>query len=112
MRIPLTFVYCLGTWNALGQDLTHDKITSTLNGLSENGINITSLIIDDGWQDIDSRGPSQWQHGWKDFEAKPNAFPRGLKGLVSEIRNSHKNIQHIAVWHSLLGYWAGLTPAP
>lgn len=101
-----------GTWNALGQDLTHEKITSTLNGLSANGINITSLIIDDGWQDVDSRGPTQWQHGWKDFEAKPDAFPSGLKGLVSEIRASHKNIQHIAVWHSLLGYWAGLTPAP
>ncbi|KAK1829483.1 glycoside hydrolase [Podospora conica] len=101
--------YC--TWNALGQDLTHEKITSTLNGLSANGINITSLIIDDGWQDVDSRGPSQWQHGWKAFEAKPEAFPSGLKGLVSEIRSSHKSIQHIAVWHSLLGYWAGLTPS-
>ncbi|KAK4245052.1 glycoside hydrolase [Corynascus novoguineensis] len=101
--------YC--TWNSLGQKLTEEKILSALDTLAENGINISNLIIDDNWQDIDYCGDGQWQHGWNDFEAEPTAFPRGLKALVSAIRSKHRNIQHIAVWHALLGYWGGLAPS-
>jgi hypothetical protein len=90
--------------------LTEEKVLEALDTLAKNKINISSLIIDDNWQDIDYRGESQWQHGWNDFEAEPKAFPRGLKALVSDIRTKHKSIQHIAVWHTLLGYWAGLAP--
>lgn len=99
-----------GTWNALGQRLTEDKVLKAVDTLAEHKINITSLIIDDNWQNIDYRGQGQFQHGWNDFEAEPKAFPRGLKAMVSEIRSKHRNIQHIAVWHALLGYWAGIAP--
>ena len=99
-----------GTWNSLGQQLTEEKVLNALDTLAENDIHISSLIIDDNWQDIDYRGNGQWQHGWNDFEAEPKTFPNGLKKLVSTIRSKHKNIQHIAVWHALLGYWAGLAP--
>ena len=71
---------------------------------------MTSLIIDDNWQNIDYKGDGQFQHGWNDFEAEPKAFPNGLKSTISEIRSKHKNIEHIAVWHALLGYWAGISP--
>ncbi|KAK3945452.1 raffinose synthase Sip1 [Diplogelasinospora grovesii] len=98
------------TWNALGQKLTDEKVLKAVDTLAENNISITSLIIDDNWQSIDYRGDGQWQYGWNDFEAEPKAFPKGLKALVSEIRGRHKNIQHIAVWHALLGYWAGIAP--
>jgi hypothetical protein len=99
-----------GTWNSLGQKLTEGKVLKALNTLAENKINISSLIIDDNWQDIDYQGNSQWQHGWNDFEAEPTTFPSGLKALITNIRSKHKNIQHIAVWHALIGYWAGLAP--
>ncbi|KAL2129449.1 hypothetical protein VTI74DRAFT_7789 [Chaetomium olivicolor] len=100
--------YC--TWNSLGQELTEEKVLHALDTLAENNIKISSLIIDDNWQDIDYRGDGQWQYGWNDFEAEPKTFPRGLKALISDIRSKHKNIQHIAIWHTLLGYWAGLAP--
>lgn len=100
-----------GTWNSLGQGLTEDRVLKALGTLAENKISISNLIIDDNWQDIDYRGDGQWQHGWNDFEAEPKTFPRGLKALVSDIRSKHKNIQHIAVWHALGGYWAGLAPS-
>ncbi|KAK3694543.1 glycoside hydrolase superfamily [Podospora appendiculata] len=100
--------YC--TWNGLGQELTAEKVSKALDTLAENHINIRNLIIDDNWQDIDYRGAGQWQYGWKDFEAEPKTFPKGLKALVSEIRSKHANIQHVAVWHALLGYWGGLAP--
>lgn len=98
--------YC--TWNALGQDLTDEKVFNAVDKLAENNINITSLIIDDNWQDIDYTHESQFQRGWKSFEADPKTFPKGLKETVTRIRSKHPNIQHIAVWHALLGYWGGI----
>ncbi|KAK4144385.1 putative galactinol--sucrose galactosyltransferase 6 [Dichotomopilus funicola] len=100
--------YC--TWNSLGQRLTENKVLDALDTLTKNKINVASLIIDDNWQDIDYHGDGQWQYGWNDFEAEPKNFPRGLKALVSDIRSKHKHIQHIAVWHALLGYWGGIAP--
>lgn len=55
-------------------------------------------------------GNGQFQHSWKNFEADENAFPDGLKQTVSKIRDEHHNIQHIAVWHAILGYWGGIAP--
>ncbi|KAI1855650.1 hypothetical protein JX266_000515 [Neoarthrinium moseri] len=100
--------YC--TWNALGQDLTDEKVFKAVDTLAENNINVTSLIIDDNWQDIDYTHDSQFQRGWKSFEADPKTFPNGLKNTVQRIRSKHPNIQHIAVWHALLGYWGGIAP--
>lgn len=100
----------VGTWNALGQRLTEQKIVDAIDKLEKHNINITSLIIDDNWQSIDYKGPSQFQYGWIDFEAEPEAFPNGLKAAITKIRQKSPNIQHIAVWHALLGYWGGISP--
>ncbi|KAH6900315.1 glycoside hydrolase superfamily [Thelonectria olida] len=99
------------TWNALGQRLTDQKIFDAVEKLAQQDIKVSSLIIDDNWQSIDStNGGDQFQHSWKEFEADPEAFPRGLKSTVSHIRQKHPHIKHIAVWHALLGYWGGLAP--
>lgn len=116
--------YC--TWNALGQDLNEQKIFDALNILKDNGISstlqarvvnifltsrpVTNLIIDDNWQSLDNHGQSQFQRGWTDFEANTEGFPNGLKHTAIGIREQHPNIQHIAVWHALLGYWGGVSP--
>ncbi|PHH88807.1 hypothetical protein CDD83_7030 [Cordyceps sp. RAO-2017] len=100
--------YC--TWNALGQKLTEEKVLDAVQKLAEHEIDITSLIIDDNWQSINKKGESQFQYAWNEFEADREAFPRGLKGLVSQIRDQYPGIQHIAVWHALLGYWGGIAP--
>ncbi|KAJ5175227.1 Aldolase-type TIM barrel [Penicillium canariense] len=100
--------YC--TWNGLGQDLNEEKIIHALDTLKAHGINIVNLIIDDNWQSLDNEGQSQFKRRWKQFEANPKAFPRGLKQTVETIRRSHPNIGHIAVWHALLGYWGGISP--
>ncbi|KAJ5565019.1 Raffinose synthase [Penicillium frequentans] len=100
--------YC--TWNGLGQNLTEEKILGALDALKNHGINIVNLIIDDNWQSLDNEGESQFKRRWKEFGANPKAFPRGLKQTVETIRRSHRNIQHVAVWHALLGYWGGICP--
>lgn len=102
--------YC--TWNALGQDLTQEKILNALEDWKSHGIEIVNLIIDDNWQSLDSSevGGSQFKRRWLQFEANPVAFPKGLKDLVQSIRRSQPSIEHIAVWHALMGYWGGISP--
>lgn len=99
--------YC--TWNGLGQDLTEKKILNALDSLSAEGIKITNLIIDDNWQSL-AKGDTQFVRGWSDFDANKDGFPNGLKATTSEIRKKHPNVNHIAVWHAILGYWGGIDP--
>ncbi|CAK7246039.1 MAG: hypothetical protein STHCBS139747_007661 [Sporothrix thermara] len=100
------------TWNALGQNLSEDKIVAAVDELARQGIRIANLIIDDNWQSIDRAHPDgQFQYTWTRFEADPQQFPNGLKHAVQRIRTLHPTIEHVAVWHALLGYWGGLTPA-
>lgn len=94
----------------MGQRLTEEKVLGAVDELAKHQIKITSLIIDDNWQNIDYQGEGQFQHGWNDFDAEPKTFPHGLKHTVQAIRKNHPHIQHVAVWHALLGYWAGLSP--
>jgi hypothetical protein len=98
------------TWNALGQNLTEDKILEALDSLKEHGINIVNLIIDDNWQSLDNEGESQFRRGWRSFEANEKGFPSGLGHTAMTIRQRHPNIEHIAVWHAMMGYWGGISP--
>ncbi|KAJ2989628.1 hypothetical protein NUW58_g3376 [Xylaria curta] len=100
--------YC--TWNALGQRLTEDKLLHAVQLLKENNINVSNLIIDDNWQDVDYNGPDATSYGWKKFEAEPKSFPNGLKHTISQIRERLPSLEHVAVWHALLGYWGGISP--
>ena len=98
--------YC--TWNGLGQNLTDEKIYKALDHLSAENINITNLIVDDNWQSL-SAGETQFLRAWTDFEANEEGFPDGLKKTTTEIRKRHPNVNHIAVWHAILGYWGGVS---
>ncbi|KAG9641373.1 glycoside hydrolase family 36 protein, partial [Aureobasidium melanogenum] len=99
------FTYC--TWNGLGQKLTVDKINEALELLKKENIIIENLIIDDNWQSL-SEGQTQMDRAWTDFDANKEGFPQGLKYAVTDIRKNHPNINHIAVWHAILGYWGGV----
>ncbi len=90
--------------------MTDEKIFTALETLAENGIKIVSLIIDDNWQALDQKCDGQFQYEWNEFEADSKAFPKGLKHTITGIRSKHPDIQHIAVWHALLGYWGGISP--
>jgi hypothetical protein len=100
--------YC--TWNALGRDLTEEKILHALDSLRSCGIGIRYLIIDDNWQSLDNSGKSQFERGWTKFEANEKGFPNGLERMVAQIRQNNPDIEHIGVWHALMGYWGGISP--
>lgn len=88
------FTYC--TWNALGQDLSAEKIYNALDDLADENINITNLIIDDNWQSLSGEQgeTDQINRGWLEFEANKKGFPDGLKGTTERIRRRHPNIKH------------------
>lgn len=50
----------------------------------------------------DNPGGSQFERGWTDFDANKEGFPQGLKHTISQIREKHRSIQHIAVWHAMV----------
>lgn len=104
------FGFC--TWNALGQDLTREKLLSGLEKLAASGVKFNTLLIDDNWQTLgktalDFSNPGF--RGWSRFEANEEGFPGGLAGLISEIKAKYPHIQYVGVWHALFGYWAGLS---
>ena len=92
--------YC--TWNGIGQKLTEDKLFAALESLKNHGVNISNLIIDDNWQSLNREGGDQFQNAMTEFEATKVGFPRGLKATVTDIRERHSNVKHIAVWHALV----------
>ncbi|CAI4218647.1 unnamed protein product [Parascedosporium putredinis] len=100
--------YC--TWNSLGQRLADQKIFRALAKLRDSGVKVSSLIIDDNWQSIDSQSEDQFDNGLMDFEADPQSFSQGLKATIRHIREENPHIHHIAVWHALFGYWGGISP--
>jgi hypothetical protein len=102
--------YC--TWNGLGQALSADRIMSAMKSLSDAGIRISTLIVDDNWQSLTgTQGETnQFNRGWVRFEANSAGFPRGLKAFVSELREKYPYVKDIAVWHALMGYWGLVAP--
>uniref|UniRef100_A0A060T979 ARAD1D09526p n=1 Tax=Blastobotrys adeninivorans TaxID=409370 RepID=A0A060T979_BLAAD len=94
--------YC--TWNSLGDQLSHEKIVNAISDLDSMGVRISTIIIDDGWQKTNSHRQLQG------FEPNIDRFPRGLQGLVREIRLKFPYVVDIGVWSTVAGYWNGLDP--
>ncbi|KAI9662662.1 MAG: hypothetical protein M1831_002705 [Alyxoria varia] len=92
------------TWNALGRDLTEQRLLDCVKTLREHKVPVSSLIIDDNWQSLDE------DRRWTRFEANRDGFPQGLNSTVAKIGEQHPGITTIGVWHALFGYWNGVSP--
>jgi hypothetical protein len=103
--------YC--TWNGLGQDLNGDKITHAMQSLSDAGVNVSTLIIDDNWQSLTGKQgeTNQFERGWTRFEANAEGFPNGLKAFITDLRAKFPHLKDVAVWHALMGYWGLIAPS-
>lgn len=102
--------YC--TRNSLGEYLASSKLIAGLDALAAHDIRVSTLIIDDNWQTLigNMDGLERLLCGWSDFEANADGFPNGVKAAVGEICKKHHEIQDVAVWHAMLGYWVGYQP--
>lgn len=80
------------TWNAFYEDVSHNKIISALESFSKNNIPIGYIVIDDGWQQTTD------DKQLIDFMPNSGKFPRGLKGLVTDIELMFPMVEYIGVW--------------
>lgn len=87
------------TWNALGLDVTEEKVLNGVNSFKEGDIPLRCLILDDGWQDTDGNYLIS-------FNCNGERFPSGLSGLSHSLKEA--GIEIFGVWHALEGYWLGL----
>ncbi|KAI9080741.1 hypothetical protein K1719_037254 [Acacia pycnantha] len=119
------FGWC--TWDAFYTDVTAEGVEEGLKSLSEGGTPPRFLIIDDGWQQIESKAKDPdcvvqegAQFATRLTGIKENAkFLKngqnneqnsGLKHVVDEAKKHH-NVKYVYVWHALAGYWGGVKPA-
>ncbi|KHG29002.1 putative galactinol--sucrose galactosyltransferase 2 -like protein [Gossypium arboreum] len=119
------FGWC--TWDAFYTDVTAEGVKEGLKSLSEGGTPPRFLIIDDGWQQIESKPKESdcvvqegAQFASRLTGIKENAkFKKndqnneqisGLKHVVDEAKQRH-NVKNVYVWHALAGYWGGVKPA-
>ncbi|KAK8611149.1 hypothetical protein V6N13_131210 [Hibiscus sabdariffa] len=119
------FGWC--TWDAFYTDVTAEGVKEGLKSLSKGGTPPRFLIIDDGWQQIESKPKENdclvqegAQFASRLTGIKENAkFQKndqnneqvsGLKIVVDEAKQHH-NVKNVYVWHALAGYWGGVKPA-
>ncbi|KAK4281875.1 hypothetical protein QN277_013321 [Acacia crassicarpa] len=115
------FGWC--TWDAFYIDVTAEGVEEGLKSLSEGGTPPRFLIIDDGWQQIESKAKdpdcviqegaqyATWLTGIKEnAKFQNNEQNSGLKHVVDEAKQHH-NVKYVYVWHALAGYWGGVKPA-
>ncbi|OAY40463.1 probable galactinol--sucrose galactosyltransferase 2 isoform X2 [Manihot esculenta] len=120
------FGWC--TWDAFYTDVTAEGVEEGLKSLSEGGTPPRFLIIDDGWQQIETKAKEDAnavvqegaQFASRLTGIKENAKfqkngenaeeARGLKHVVEDAKRRH-NVKFVYVWHALAGYWGGVNPA-
>ncbi|KAL9319211.1 hypothetical protein ACSQ67_015728 [Phaseolus vulgaris] len=120
------FGWC--TWDAFYTDVTAEGVEEGLKSLSGGGTSPRFLIIDDGWQQIESKpknGDDCFVQEGSQFATRltgikentkfqkygqSNDTISGLKHVVDEAKRCH-NMKYVYVWHALAGYWGGVKPA-
>ncbi len=97
---PLDYLgWC--SWNAFWRNVSEERVLWAANRFRELGLPIKMFLVDDGWMDEEDAAI-------KGFEANPRKFPRGLVGLVAELRR--RGIKFVGLWHTMNGYWRGFHP--
>ncbi|XP_050227456.1 probable galactinol--sucrose galactosyltransferase 2 isoform X2 [Mercurialis annua] len=120
------FGWC--TWDAFYTDVTAEGVEEGLKSLSAGGTPSRFLIIDDGWQQIETKAKedtnvvvqegaqfARMLTGIKENEkfqknGAKNEESTGLKHVVEDAKQHH-HVKYVYVWHALAGYWGGVKPA-
>jgi raffinose synthase len=87
------------SWNALGYDVTAEKLVAVAKGFYEQGFPLKFMLIDDGWLTVDDEKLVA-------FQPDEKKFPGGFRPLVEELKKY--GVEHLGVWHTLNGYWEGI----
>ena len=89
------------TWNAFKHNVSEEKILNSAKSFKAAQIPVKWFLIDDGWLDVTD-------NKLKTYEPDKKKFPRGFKRLNNHLKKDY-GINDIGVWHTLNGYWEGLS---
>lgn len=109
-KYPEVFEY-LGwcSWDAFHMDVTHEDLIKKAEEFKEKKIPVRWVILDDMWGDVPNNNISTMHsRELNSFEAAPDRFPKGLKGIVSELKENYA--LKVGLWHPATGYWHGINP--
>ncbi len=93
------------TYDAFYREVTHDKIIEKLKEFKSKNIPIRMLLIDSGW--FIHNGDGTKGNSAVDLRANPEKFPKGLKGLIEEVKRDY-GIEKVGIWHGLSFIWQGI----
>lgn len=109
-KYPDVFEY-LGwcSWDAFHMEVTHNDLIEKAEEFKEKHIPVRWAILDDMWGDVPNNNiPTMHSRELDSFEAAPDRFPKGLKGIVSELKANYD--LKVGLWHPATGYWHGINP--
>ncbi|PSR84531.1 Galactinol--sucrose galactosyltransferase [Actinidia chinensis var. chinensis] len=111
------FGWC--TWDAFYQEVTEEGVEAGLESLAAGGAPPKFVIIDDGWQSVESdpkpdpkteiQNPLLRLTGIKEnkkFQNKEDPA-LGIKNIVRIAKEKH-GLKYVYVWHAIIGYWGGV----
>lgn len=93
------------TYDAFYREVTHDKIIRKLEEFKEKNVPVGMLLIDSGWFIHDGDGTKGQRAA--DLRANPEKFPKGLKGLVREVKEKY-GVRYVGIWHGFPAIWQGI----
>ncbi len=97
------------SWDAFHMDVTHNDLVNKAKEFKEKGIPVRWMLLDDMWGDVPNNNiPTMHSRELDSFEAPLDRFPKGLKGIVSELKNDYDML--VGLWHPTTGYWHGINP--
>lgn len=96
------FGWC--TWNALGIDVSGDKIYEGIESFGN--YKPKFFLLDDGWQSTNNEYGGQGEWKLSSFDPKPGF---DLKEIVDKCKNIY-DVKSFYVWHATMGYWGGVDP--
>ncbi|MDQ2798331.1 MAG: hypothetical protein M3Y13_01660, partial [Armatimonadota bacterium] len=96
------FGWC--TWDAFYQDVSQEKMREGLESFQKGGVTPKLLILDDGWQSIQSMPMGDQR--LTAFRANEK-FPNDLAPTVAMSKDEF-GVETFLVWHALNGYWGGV----
>lgn len=102
------FGWC--TWDAFYQDVTQSGVEAGLHSLTSGGAPPKFVIIDDGWQSVESDAASPKENSLpRLIGTKANNKFQSMESMVSTAKDKY-GLKYVYVWHALTGYWGGVRP--
>lgn len=92
------------SWDAFYHKINQQGVLEKMDEFAEKKIPVKWVLIDDGWLDADYTTQQL-----KGLDAAPEKFPGGLAETTALLKNKY-GVQHVGVWHAIMGYWNGVYP--